>query len=303
MLDRRTVLGGLAGAILLPFASSGVEKRHRAAGSRFSTALETSGKEALAALARRSGGRLGVFALDTGSGQHIGIDADGRYALCSTFKAALAAAVLSAVEAGALSLDTPLSFTQADVLDYAPVVKQHLAAHSLTVAEACAAAIEVSDNSAANLLLARIGGPAGLTRFIRRAGDTVTRLDRTEPTLNRVAPGEMHDTTTPSAMVGLLRALLLGRVLRPDSRERLIGWMRACQTGTTKLHAGLPADWRVGDKTGSSGDGKVNDIAICWPPHRKPILIASYLDAPKLAPAAADAIHADVARAVVRAFA
>ena len=285
MLDRRQMVGGAL------IASLAVATGAPAAESD------------LAAIARRSGGRLGVFALDTGSGRHIGIDADSRYALCSTFKAALAAAVLRAVEAGKLSLDTPLRFSDADVLDYAPVVKRHLAGHSLTVAEACAAAIELSDNSAANLLLAQIGGPAGLTRFVRRAGDSVTRLDRIEPMLNRVAPGEIRDTTTPAAMVGLMRALLLGRVLRPESRDRLAGWMRACQTGKTKLRAGLPADWRVGDKTGNSGDGKVNDIAICWPPHRKPILVASYLDAPKLSPAAADAIHADVGRLVARAFA
>ena len=273
-----------------------------AAGFAFATGARAA-EPNLAAIARRSGGRLGVFALDTGSGRHIGIDADSRYALCSTFKAALAAAMLSAIEAGKLALDTPLRFTDAEVLDYAPVVKKHLAAHELTVGQACAAAVEWSDNSAANLLLAQIGGPAGLTRFIRHAGDPITRLDRTEPMLNRVAPDEVHDTTTPAAMVGLMRALLLGTILRPDSRKRLIGWMRACETGKTKLRAGLPSDWRIGDKTGNSGDGKVNDIAIAWPPHRAPILITSYLDAPKLSPDAADAIHADVARTVAHAFA
>jgi beta-lactamase class A len=285
MLDRRQVLGSaLAASFVLTTGARAAEPD-------------------LAAIARGSGGRLGVFALDTGSGRHIGIDAGSRYALCSTFKAALAAAVLHAIEAGKLTLDTPLRFTDADVFDYAPAVKKHLDRHELTVEQACAAAVEWSDNSAANLLLAQIGGPAGLTRFIRRAGDTVTRLDHTEPLLNRVAPGDVHDTTTPAAMVGLMRALLLGRVLHPDSRKRLIGWMRACQTGKTKLRAGLPSDWRVGDKTGNSGDGKVNDIAIAWPPRRAPILIASYLDAPKLSPAAADAIHADVGRVIARAFA
>jgi beta-lactamase class A len=285
MLDRRQMMGGAL-----------------AAGVVFATGVRAAEPD-LAAIARRSGGRLGLFALDTGSGRHIGIDADSRYAMCSTFKATLAAAVLHAVETGKLALDTPLRFTQADVLDYAPVVKKHLAQHQLTVEQACAAAVELSDNSAANLLLAQIGGPAGLTRFIRRTGDRVTRLDRTEPLLNRVAPGEVHDTTTPAAMVGLLRALLLGKVLGPDSRKRLIGWMVACETGKTKLRAGLPPDWRVGDKTGNSGDGKVNDIAICWPPKRAPILIACYLDAPRLSPAAADAIHADVGGVVARRFA
>lgn len=284
MLDRRTVLGGaLAGLI-------------GATGARAST-------PGLAELAKRAGGRLGVYALDTGSGRHLAHDADGRYALCSTFKATLAAAILARVEAGVLRLDQPIAFTDADVLDYAPVVKRHLDTRHLTVAEACAAAVEWSDNSAANLLLGRIGGPAGLTRFIRAAGDPITRVDRTEPTLNIVPPGDVRDTTTPAAMVGLLKSLLLGTVLGAGSRRQLIAWMVACETGKAKLRAGLPPAWRVGDKTGNSGQGAVNDIAIAWPSGRAPILIASYLDAPGLSADAADAIHAGVGRIVARRFA
>lgn len=320
MLGRRDIMAGLFGTGIFAFtraagaspsllASSEVEKQSHELDSGLSTGLETTGGEPneagakLAALARRSGGRLGVAALDTGSGRRIGLDADARYALCSTFKVALAAAILARIEAGRLAFETPLTFTDADVLDYAPVVKQHRATHSLTIAEATAAAVEWGDNSAANLLLAQIGGPAGLTRFIRASGDPVTRLDRTEPTLNHVAPGETHDTTTPTAMVGLLRTLLLGDVLSQESRRRLIGWMVAGRTGDARLRAGLPSSWRVGDKTGTSGDGKANDVAIAWPPGRAPILIASYLDAPRLSADAANAVHADVARVVAGAFA
>ncbi|MBY8827104.1 class A beta-lactamase [Hephaestia mangrovi] len=284
MFDRRMVVGGALAAGLVGVAGA------RAA------------VPGLADLAQRSGGRLGVFALDTGSGRSIGHDADSRYALCSTFKVLLGAAVLARVDAGGLALDTPLAFTDADVLAYAPVTKQHLATHRLTVAEACAAAIELSDNSAANLLLHRIGGPAGLTRFIRGAGDNITRLDRYETALNLVPPGEVRDTTTPRAMAGLLQTLLLGKTLLPQSRKQLLRWMVACQTGKAKLRAGLPAGWLVGDKTGNSGDGKINDAAIAIPPHRSPILIASYLDAPKLDAAAVDAIHAGVGRAVAAAL-
>src|SRR3546814_5940975 len=92
-------------------------------------------------IATRSGGRLGVAALDTGSGRRIGHDQDARYALCSTFKAPLAAAILARVDAGAIALDDRLAFTDADVLDYAPVVKAHRAGHALTVGEACAGAV------------------------------------------------------------------------------------------------------------------------------------------------------------------
>ena len=289
MIDRRAFLAGVAAVGLAGRAvadDSGADRTARA----------------LAAIGASSGGRLGVAALDTGSGQRIGLDVESRYALCSTFKVPLAAAVLAKVTAGGLTLQTPLSFTDADVLDYAPVVKQHLAAHSITVGEACAAAVEWSDNSPANLLLARIGGPAGLTGFIRRAGDAVTRLDRIEPALNVVPPGDERDTTTPAAMVGLMRSLLLGQALRPIARQRLIGWMTACQTGKERLRAGLPAGWRVGDKTGTSGDGKANDIAIAWPPGRAPILIACYLDAPGLVDDQVNAIHAGVAEVVAKTF-
>jgi len=289
MLDRRAFLAGVAAVGLASHALADDSGEDRTA-------------KALAAIAASTGGRLGVAAVDTATGQRIGLDVESRYALCSTFKVPLAAAVLAKVAAGGLTLQMPLPFTDADVLDYAPVVKQHLATHSLTVGEACAAAIEWSDNSAANLLLAQIGGPAGLTGFIRRAGDPVTRLDRTEPELNDVPSGDVRDTTTPAAMVDLLRALLLGRVLHPAARQRLIGWMVACQTGKDKLRAGLPAGWRVGDKTGNSGKGAVNDIAIAWPPRRAPILIACYLDAPGLGETEVNAVHAGVAEVVAKTF-
>jgi len=260
-------------------------------------------REALASISRRSGGQLGVAALDTANGHRIGFNEDRRVAFCSTVKVPLAAAILARVDAGALALDHRLTFTDADLLDYAPVVKEHLAEHALTVAQACAGAVELSDNSAANLLLKQIGGPEGLTRFMRAAGDQVSHLDRTETALNLVTPGEVHDTTTPAAMLDLLRALLLGVVLSPASRAQLIGWMVAGKTGGAMLRAGLPAGWRVGDKTGRSGTGWVNDVAIAWPPGRAPILIAAYLYAPDLAADAANTIHADIARAVATAFA
>jgi beta-lactamase class A len=296
MLDRRAFVAGIAAVGL-----AGTGSRSMAETNDGSSA-EDQAIRALSAIRASTGGRLGVAALDTGSGRRFGLDAESRYAMCSTFKMTLAAAVLVRAAAGRLTLDTPLPFTDADVLDYAPVVKQHLASHSLTVGEACAGAVEWSDNSAANLLLAQVGGPAGLTRFIRRIGDPITRLDRTEPTLNTVPPGDERDTTTPAAMVGLMRTLLLGPILRPADRERLIGWMVACQTGKTKLRAGLPADWRVGDKTGNNGGGVVNDIAIAWPPGRAPILIACYLDAPSPDDAQASAVHAGVAEVVAKTF-
>ncbi len=257
----------------------------------------------LAAIRAETGGRLGVHALDTASGAMLSLDAGARYAMCSTFKAPLAAAVLAQVDAGRLRLDQPVRFTRADLVPHAPVVEPALAKSELSVEALCKGTVEVSDNVAANLLLPLIGGPAGFTRFARAQGDAITRLDRIEPELNIVRGGDVRDTTTPAAMVGLMRTVLTGNVLSAASRDRLIGWMVASPTGRERLRAGLPAAWRAGDKTGTSGEGYFNDVAILWPPDRAPILIACYLDAPGLDPGRANAAHAAVGALVARRFA
>ena len=244
------------------------------------------------------GARLGVAALDVRTGGRIGFDADARYAMASTFKAPLAAAVLARVDRGALSLDAPVRFGSADVLEYAPVVRAALSEGSLSVRRLCAAAVEVSDNSAANLLLGLIGGPPGFTRFARAAGDRATRLDRIEPDLNENAPSDSRDTTTPAAMVGLMRALFAGRVLTPASAALLVGWMDASTTGRERLRAGLPGDWTVGDKTGTGKRGAVNDIAIARPPRGRPVLIACYQSGGDAPMPVRNRAHADVARIV-----
>jgi beta-lactamase class A len=156
-----------------------------------------------------------------------------------------------------------------------------------------------SDNGAANLMLAAIGGPAALTRFLRQTGDTVTRLDRTEPSLNEATPGDPRDTTTPLAMLGSAERLWLGPVLAPAGRAQLTTWAIECRTGLERLRAGLPKGWRAGDKTGTGDRGTYNDVAIFWPPGRKPVLITSYLAESKLGTDAGNAIHAKVARALV----
>jgi len=225
----------------------------------------------------RVGGRVGVFALDTGSGRRLARRADERFAMCSTFKWALAAAVLSRVDRGELGLEQRVSYGAADVLEYAPVTREHLPRGSLSVEELAGAAVTLSDNTAANLLLPFVGGPSGLTRYFRSLGDYVTRLDRDEPTLNENLAGDARDTTAPRGMAGALRAALTGKALSRASRERLLAWMRASPTGRERLRAGLPPNWEAGDKTGTCNRGAVNDVAVIWPPARPPILVAAYL--------------------------
>lgn len=264
----------------------------------FTPACAPTPARALADIEARAGGRVGVFALDTGRGQHLAHRADERFAMCSTFKWVLAAAVLARVDRGELSLVERVPYGEEDLLEHAPVTRAHVAEGSMPLEALAHASVTVSDNAAANLLLGQVDGPQGLTRFVRGCGDQVTRLDRTEPSLNESAPGDPRDTTTPRAMVGLMQRILCGEVLRPASRARLLGWLRACETGKARLRAGLPADWTAGDKTGTGPRGAVNDLAILWPPGRAPILVAAYMNDTR----GGDAAHAEIGRLVARAL-
>lgn len=248
---------------------------------------------------RRSGGRLGVYA--RGSGFELRHRADERFPMCSTFKALLAACVLARVDAGKEDLKTAILVPQEAVLSYAPVAA--LAAKTgepLTIEQLCAAAVSVSDNTAANLLLARVGGPAALTRWLRTF-DPVTRLDRTEPGLNQSLAGDPRDTTTPAAMAKSLDKLLFGPVLKPASRALLLRWMRECSTGLHKLRAGVPAGWSVADKTGNNGSHTSGDNAVIFPPAGGRILLSAYVTQSTLRDAAQEALFADIARIVVEA--
>jgi beta-lactamase class A len=147
----------------------------------------------------------------------------------------------------------------------------------MTVGDLCAAAIEVSDNTAANLLLAQVGQAAGLTRFIRSLGNQVTRLDRIEPELNSALPADPRDTTSPAAMLDSMERLLAGDILSVASRTQLISWLEQSTTGKNRLRAGFPAGWRAGDKTGTGSHGATGDLGIFWPPGKRPILIAAYV--------------------------
>jgi beta-lactamase class A len=228
-----------------------------------------------AAIEEQMGGRLGVAALDTGSGRRIEYRAAERFPICSTFKFLLVASILQ--QGDREPLDKRLSYGADDLLEWAPITKKHLSEGGMTVQDLCAAAIEYSDNTAANLLLRALGGPSKLTAYLRSLGDPVTRLDRTEPSLNSALPGDVRDTTTPDAMVSNLKLLLLGGRLSKDSQDQLEAWLTANTTGAKRIRAGLPAAWRIGDKTGTGENGASSDIAIVRPPGRAPILIAIYL--------------------------
>jgi len=230
----------------------------------------------LATLEQRVGGTIGAYALDTGSGRELSWRADERFSMASTFKSLLAAATLAEVDAGQLGLDQAVSLESVELVSYSPIVEQYVEGGSITIGELCEAAVTLSDNTAANLLLEQIGGPDALTDFLRRSGDEVTRLDRWEPELNENAPGDERDTSTPRAFAVSLNRLLFGDVLSEASRVQLQNWLVANRTGDSRVRAGLPVGWRVGDKTGTGSNGAVNDVAVFWPPDREPIVLAIF---------------------------
>jgi beta-lactamase class A len=228
----------------------------------------------LAALEKREGGRLGVEAWDTGTDRRIQHRNDERFGMCSVFKFLAAGAILKRVDEGTEHLDRRIEFGAGDLMEYAPVAKEHVKEGALTLGEACAAAVQWSDNTAANMMLKVLGGPAAVTAFIRSTGDQVTRLDNIEPALNVVLQGEVHDTTTAASMVGLLNSVVLGKVLSAESRARLEGWMLDAKVGEHRLPAGVPEGWRIAHKTGT-WDDQANDVGIIWPPNRSPIIVAA----------------------------
>ncbi|MEV4702199.1 class A beta-lactamase [Actinoplanes sp. NPDC049316] len=255
----------------------------------------------LSDLERKYAARIGAYAVDTGNGRVVRHRASERFPLLSTFKVLASAAVLDRArhcEPGLL--DRVIHYSADDLVSYSPITEQHVE-DGMTVAELCRAAITYSDNTAGNLILDRIGGPAGLTRYVRGLGDPVTRLDRYETDLNLWSPTEVRDTTTPEAVGRDLRTLTLGTALHPGDRAQLIAWLRANTTGGLRIRAGLPPDWTVGDKTGS-GDayGPANDLALVQPPAGAPLIMAVYTN--KLAADAAyeNALIAETATVLAR---
>jgi beta-lactamase class A len=253
----------------------------------------------IAGIEGRVSGRIGVAALDTGGGKRVEYRANERFPMCSTFKFLAAAAVLKRVDEQKDKLDRFVSYGAADILEYAPVTKAHLADGGMSLGALCAAAIEQSDNTAGNLLLDAIDGPGGVTNFARAIGDKATRLDRKEPELNSAIPGDERDTTTPAALLADVRQLLVGDTLSSSSRQQLEAWLQGNETGEAMIRAGVSKTWIVGDKTGRVANGATNDIAILRPPDRAPIVLAIYsVGSSAPAPDRAAAI-AEVAKIVV----
>ncbi|QMU69951.1 class A beta-lactamase [Streptacidiphilus sp. P02-A3a] len=233
--------------------------------------------QALAELERQHGARLGVFARNLVTGRSVAYRADELFPICSVHKTITAAAVLRDLDRDGRFLAKRVRYTEQDVTTagYAPITgtPEHLA-NGMTVAELCAAAIDYSDNAAANLLLRELGGPTAVTRFCRSIGDEVTRLDRWEPELNSAEPWRVTDTTSPAAIGWTNVKLVLGDALAPRDRRQLTEWLLADTTSGARFRAGLPKGWTLADKTGTGDYGTTNDVGIAWTPDRTPLVLA-----------------------------
>ncbi len=262
MLDRRTLVAALP---LLTAAPA------LAAPDRFAPL-----RRAIARIEHDAGGPIGVALIDTHSGARFSHRATSRFPLCSTFKLLLAARLLHGADRGLWQLSERLPVRREDMLNNAPFSETRIGG-SASLAEMAEAMCVLSDNPAANLALARIGGPAGLTAWLRSLGDTTTRLDRMEPEMNNETPGDPRDTTTPAAMLATSRALIEGRILSPAARARLFGWMHASRTADTMIRAALPPGWAEANKTGAGSWRARNIVSHITPPGRRPIWVAAYL--------------------------
>lgn len=287
MIDRRHWMMGAATGLALGMARRASAETLDTLPARF------------ARIEAEFGGRLGVAVLDTATGRLAGHRLAERFPMCSTFKAPLTAAVLARVDAGEERLDRRIRITRADIITWSPVTEKRIGGEGMTIAELCEATMTQSDNTAANLLLASVGGPAGLTAWLRRTGDDVTRLDRAEPALNEALPNDPRDTTSPAAMAATLRRLALGEILSTASRAQFVAWLRGNRTGDARLRASLPAGWQVGDRTGTGARNTSNVIGVMWPPaSRAPLVVTAFLTEGAREGARRDAALAAVGAAV-----
>ncbi|UXA19926.1 class A beta-lactamase [Mycobacterium sp. SMC-4] len=258
---RQAVVGGLSLAAFTAFTACAQPRAYSDPG----------GWARLDELQRRDNVLIGVYAVDLDTGRTVAFGADRMLAMCSTFKGYAAAAVLARARRGDLTLQDPVVIEAGDIQPHSPLTEPRVGT-TMTLAELCVAAVQQSDNTAANLLLHALGGPPAITEFARSIGDDRSRLDRWETELNSAIPGDPRDTTTPQAIGTGYRNLLAGDALEPADRDLLDQWLRGNETSS--MRAGLPAGWTTADKTGSGDYGTANDVGIAYGPEGRRLLLS-----------------------------
>ncbi|MDA2814516.1 class A beta-lactamase [Nocardiopsis sp. RSe5-2] len=275
MLINRAVPALLAAAVWPATACAPAEEAAPTGGASEASASEASQADAdFARLEEEFGARLGVYAIDTGSGEEVGYNADQRFAYASTFKALACGAVMEDNSLKEME-ETVVHYDEEDLVEYSPITEKHVDS-GMTLMEICDAAMRYSDNTAGNLLFEELGGPKGFQEAMRELGDDTTISARWETELNENLPGDERDTTSAKAFAGNLQEYVLGDTLKKKEREALADMMVRSTTGDALIRAGVPEDWKVGDKSGSPAYGGRNDIAVMWPTEGDPIVLAVY---------------------------
>jgi beta-lactamase class A len=314
-ISRQVVLAAVASVALAPLAScSGLDDTDDAAApspdatesagpsdtAPSDTAQSDAAESEFARLEEQFDARLGVYALDTGTGEFVEYRADERFAYCSTFKVLAFGAVLQ--QTPVEDLDRVITYTEEDLVNYTPITEQHVDT-GMSLFDIGGAALSYSDNTAANLLLEELGGPQALDEALEEIGDDVINVVRTEPGLSEAVPGDDRDTSTPRAMATSLEAFTLGDALPDNKRDIITDMMIGNTTGDDLIRAGVPDNWEVGDKTGSGGYGTRNDIAVLWPPEGDPIVLAVMSSRDQEGAESDDALIAEAAEVVVQTLA
>lgn len=229
----------------------------------------------LHSLEKSFNGKIGIYAIDTANNNIIQYHATDRFPIQSTFKLLLVSAVLQKSEKDHHLLQKHINYKTSDLIFWSPITEKNVSS-GMSIADLCAATLQYSDNTAASLLMKKIGGPASITLFARFIGDPYFRLNNWEPNLNS-NPNKLADTSTPKGMAESLNQLVLGNTLKPNQRQQLITWMKGNTTGDKQIRSVVPEGWIVADKTGGGNTyGIVNDIAVIWPPNRPPLILAIY---------------------------
>ncbi|MBL1099346.1 class A beta-lactamase [Streptomyces coffeae] len=270
---RRALRGALTTLVLVPLAACGQDDSPPSSSSMAAKPAATrSFSDEFKGLEKKFDARLGVYAIDTGTGREVAYNDGARFPFASTFKAMAAGAILR--ERSLDGMDKKITYSKDDLIEWSPITEKHVDT-GMTLGELCDAAVRYSDNTAANLILEELGGPKSLDADLEKMGDDITRMERNEPGLNDWNPKNTRDTTTPRAFAKDLRSFVLGDTLEKPERAQLADWLKRNTTGATTIRAGMPKNWTVGDKTGTGATyGSRNDIAVVWRPGADPIVVA-----------------------------
>lgn len=285
------------------------------------------------------GGRVGVCA--QAEAAPVCLNAGQRFSMQSVMKMLVGMAVMDAVDRRGWKLETKLLIRKQDLSLYMQPIAKLVGpnGYETTIGDLVRRAIVDSDSAAADILLARLGGPDVVNKLLDRHGINGIRLDRDERHLQTEIAGirwrpeyvdaavldkaleaipaatreaayrkyqtDVRDTSTPEGMASLLLKLAQGKLFSVSSTRLLLDVMEQTATFPDRLKAGLSAGWKLGHKTGSSGclNGfciATNDVGVLWSPAQSPVAIVVFVSDSRASLSEKAALMAGLARAAIQ---